>query len=106
MGGFNFFGNPSDVWVSKYGANWVQISSSPWNNDPSQGCVENSPDVTCDNIRYDFDTLTVKGGKGGMKPSVFTFGGDREVFAIPPAFPPADNWKRIENDVWRFSPLE
>jgi hypothetical protein len=106
MGGFNFNGNPSDVWVSKDGAEWRQVSDSPWNNEPSGSCVPNPPSVTCDNVRYDFDVLTVTGGKGGMKSSILTFGGDREVFALPPALPPADNWKRIENDVWRFGPAE
>ncbi|MFC1701886.1 hypothetical protein ACFL1J_03975 [Pseudomonadota bacterium] len=43
--------------------------------------------------------MTVKGGKGGMKPSIFTFGGDREVF-----YPIPFNYFRVENDVWRFSP--
>lgn len=106
MGGFNFFGNPSDVWVSRDGANWEPVSDSPWNNDPAFDCEPDPPAVTCDNIRYDFDVLTVTGGKGGLKPSIFTFGGDREVFAIPPSLPPADNWMRIENDVWRFSPAD
>jgi hypothetical protein len=82
------------------------VSDSPWNNDPSFDCEPDPPAVTCDNIRYDFDVLTVTGGQGGLKPSIFTFGGDREVFAIPPALPPADNWMRIENDVWRFSPAD
>jgi hypothetical protein len=103
MGGFGFTGNPSDVWVSENGDVWEQVSDSPWNNDPSPDCVEDSPAVTCDNIRYDFDILTVEGGEDGMTQYILTFGGDREQFAIPPDAPPADNWKRIENDVWRFS---
>lgn len=103
MGGFNLFDNPSDIWASKDGVDWDKVSDSPWNNDPSPGCVQDSPVVTCDNIRYDFDILTVKDKKDGTKSSIITFGGDREVFAIPPNSPPSDNWKRIENDVWRFS---
>lgn len=108
FGGYDPAGNPSDIWVSKDGAGWTQVSDSPWNNNPQDGCAENPPEETCDNIRYDFDTLTVTGGKGGMKPSIFTFGGDRELFPVPTLgiFPPPDNWKRVENDVWRYSPPE
>jgi hypothetical protein len=38
------------------------------------------------------------GGPGGMRPSIFTFGGDREAsFAAPdPAL--------VDDQVWRFSP--
>jgi len=107
FGGYDPLGNPSDIWVSKDGAEWQPVSESPWNNDPDPGCTEDPPDVTCDNIRYDFDVLTVKGGKSGMKPSIFTFGGDRELFPVPPKFQvPDDNWKRVENDVWRYSPKD
>ena len=105
FGGYDPAGNPSDIWVSKDGADWELVSESPWNNQPGETCIEQSPDVTCDNIRYDFDTLTVVGGQGGLKPSIYTFGGDRELFPVPPFFVvPADNWKRIENDVWRYGP--
>ena len=38
-------------------------------------------------------------GEGGMKPSIFTFGGDREIFVPIPG-----NEFRIDNDVWRYSP--
>ena len=105
MGGFGSPVNPSDIWVSKDGADWTQVSSTPWNNDPDWDaitdpfCSTTPPELVCDNIRYDFDMLTVKGGKGGMKPSIFTFGGDREVF-----YPIPFNYFRVENDVWRFSP--
>jgi len=113
MGGFgalnpfppDFDTNPSDIWVSKDGAVWEQVSSSPWNNDPSHAdCVLAQPPqlpIFCDNVRYDFDMLTVKGGTGGMKPSIFTFGGDREIFVPIPG-----NEFRVENDVWRYSPEE
>lgn len=107
MGGFGTPSNPSDIWVSKDGADWTQVSSSPWNNDPDWNafidplCEFTPPGLICDNIRYDFDMLTVKGGKGGMKPSIFTFGGDREVF-----YPIPFNYFRVENDVWRYSPQE
>lgn len=90
MGGFGFPDNPMDIWVSKDGADWEQVSSSPWDA------------VSPDDIRYDFDMLTVSGGKGGMKPSIFTFGGDRETFF----FPPEVNFFRVENDVWRYGPAD
>lgn len=111
MGGFaaldpfppNFDTNPSDIWVSKDGADWVQVSDSPWNNDPYYtDCIFAIPPqlpIACDDVRYDFDILTVSGGKGGMKPSIFTFGGDREIFVPIPG-----NEFRVENDVWRYSP--
>lgn len=90
MGGFGIPVNPTDIWVSKDGASWTQVSDSPWN--------AGSPD----DIRYDFDMLTVKGGMGGQKPSIFTFGGDRETFF----FPPEVNFFRVENDVWSYSPID
>ena len=90
MGGFGIPVNPTDIWVSKDGASWKQVSDSPWN--------ANSPD----DIRYDFDMLTVKGGMGGQKPSIFTFGGDRETFFLPPEV----NFFRVENDVWSYSPAD
>lgn len=107
MGGFGTPSNPSDIWVSKDGAEWTLVSETPWNNDPDWNaffdpfCEFTPPGLICDNIRYDFDMLTVKGGAGGMKPSIFTFGGDREVF-----FPIPFNYFRVENDVWRYSPQE
>jgi len=90
MGGFGIPFNPMDIWVSKNGANWRQVSESPWNA------------TTPDDIRYDFDMLTVKGGMGGLKPSIFTFGGDRETFILLPEV----NFFRVENDVWRYGPME
>ena len=103
MGGFGTPTNPSDIWVSENGADWDLVSSTPWNNDPGSSLFycNPPPGLICDNIRYDFDMLTVSGGKGGMKPSIFTFGGDREVF-----IPIPDNFLRIENDVWRYSPRD
>ena len=90
MGGFGIPFNPMDIWVSKDGASWKQVSDSPWN--------ATSPD----DIRYDFDMLTVKGGMGGQKPSILTFGGDRETFILPPEV----NFFRVENDVWSYSPVD
>jgi hypothetical protein len=80
--------NPRDLWVSSDGANWRLISESPWNA------------TTSEEIKYDFKALAVTGGKGGMPPSIFTFGGDRETFN----FADAGNYLRVDNDVWRFSP--
>src|SRR5210317_215115 len=112
MGGFGTPFNPSDIWVSKDGADWTKVSDTPWNNNPISNVFACpppppplAPDLICDNVRYDFDMLTVSGGKGGMKPSIFTFGGDREVyFPIPEFLPP--NFLRVENEVWRYSPQE
>ncbi len=78
--------HPSDVWVSRDGQNWEQVSDAPWN-------ASSSADV-----KYDFDSLVVKGGPGGMRPSIFTFGGDREASFIAP------DPMLVDNDVWRFSP--
>jgi len=56
------------------------------------------PWVAC--ISYDFKALAVTGGRGGLLPSIFTFGGDRETFN----FADPSNYLRVDNDVWRFSP--
>ena len=80
--------NPMDVWVSKDGAKWKMVSDSPWNA------------ATPEEIKYDFDALMVSGGKGGQRPSIFTFGGDRETFD----FTDPTNYLNVDNDVWRFSP--
>jgi hypothetical protein len=80
--------NPSDVWVSKDGASWQLASDSPWNASSS------------DDIKYDFDVLVVQGGAGGNRPSIYTFGGDRETFN----FTDPVNYLRVDNDVWRFAP--
>ena len=79
--------NPMDIWISKNGADWTQISESPWN-------AENPEE-----IKYDFDALVSSGGIFGQKPAIFTFGGDRETFD----FTDQSNWLNVDNDVWRFS---
>jgi hypothetical protein len=92
FGGFGFPldpfvpAHPRDVWTSRDGAHWLQVSDAPWNADGPE------------DVKYDFDSLVVRGGSGGLRPSIFTFGGDREAsFAAPdPAL--------VDNDVWRFSP--
>lgn len=78
--------HPSDVWVSRDGVNWEQVSDAPWN-------ATSSADV-----KYDFDSLVVAGGRGGLRPSIFTFGGDREASFVAP------DPMLVDNDVWRFSP--
>ena len=88
FGGFGLLGNPQDVWVSKNGADWRQVSDSPWNSG------------SADDIKYDFDVLVVRGGKRGQRPSIFAFGGDRETFD----FTDPTNFLRVDNDVWRFAP--
>ena len=80
--------NPMDVWVSKDGARWTKASDSPWNA------------ATPEEIKYDFDALMVSGGKAGQRPSIFTFGGDRETFD----FTDLTNYLNVDNEVWRFSP--
>jgi len=80
--------NPMDVWVSRDGASWDLVSDAPWNA------------ISPDDIKYDFDVLVVQGGPGGLRPSIFTFGGDRETFDF---FDPT-NYLRVDNDVWRFAP--
>ena len=80
--------NPMDVWVSKDGTDWLQVSDSPWNA------------AMPEEIKYDFDALMVSGGKGGQRPSIFTFGSDRETFD----FTDPTNYLNVDNDVWAFSP--
>lgn len=112
MGGYDSPANPSDIWVSSDGAEWTQVSDTPWNNDPDQpiyfppgyaGC-SNSPPLRCDNVRYDFDMLTVGGSRTGRRSghgqSILTFGGDRERFELDPV----TNFFRVDNDVWRWAP--
>lgn len=79
------FANPMDVWISADGADWKQISYTPWN--------ASSPE----DIKYDFDALVLEDVEGD-KDWIFTFGGDRETFNF---FDPL-NYLRIDNDVWRF----
>ncbi len=79
--------NPMDVWISKRGKNWKQVSDSPWDaTDPSQ-------------VKYDFDVLVAPGSKG-CGPSIYTFGGSRETFN----FADPTNHLKLDNDVWRYTP--
>ncbi|MGI9598922.1 MAG: hypothetical protein ACR2QK_22350 [Acidimicrobiales bacterium] len=84
FGGFGIVGNPDDVWFSGDGVEWTELDGPPWN----------AP--TSDEIRYDFDSLSVDGPDG---PMILTFGGDRETFD----FEDPENYLRIEDDVWSFA---
>lgn len=83
--------NPLDIWTSRDGASWTQLQAPAapvWNaTGPADG-------------RYDFDALVVTGGRFGGRPSILTFGGDRERFGLPDAV----NATLLENDVWRLAP--
>ena len=90
FGGYGEPENPTDIWASKDGAAWTKLdppASPPWN-------------ANANGAKYDFDALSVEGGPGGMRPSIMTFGGDRERFELPPQ----ENAMRLDNDVWRMSP--
>ena len=99
FGGFGLEENPVDMWSSRDGSKWKQLSPPPWDA------------VGSEEIKYDFDLLVAK--RGTDKPrrkgcagkdapkrcAIFTFGGDRERFDLPPQV----NFGRIDNDVWRFT---
>ncbi len=85
------FANPTDMWTSRDGKTWTELkapAAPPWNG--------KSPA----DMRYDFDALVFSGGRAGLRPSIMTFGGDRERFGLPDEA----NAFLIENDVWQFSP--
>jgi hypothetical protein len=82
-----------DIWASKDGAIWTELmppASPPWN--------AGSPD----GIKYDFDAVVISGGRRGLRPSIMTFGGDRERFGLPSEV----NAFLIDNDVWRLAPVK
>jgi len=83
--------NPTDMWTSRDGKTWTELqvpAAPPWNGSSSE------------DMRYDFDALVFSGGRAGLRPSIMTFGGDRERFGLPTDV----NAFLIENDVWQFSP--
>ncbi|HSQ70666.1 MAG TPA: hypothetical protein VLM41_11330 [Steroidobacteraceae bacterium] len=83
--------NPTDVWTSRDGVTWTELpppAAPPWNG--------GSPA----DMRYDFDALVLSGGRAGLRPSIMTFGGDRERFGLPDEV----NRFLLENDVWLMSP--
>jgi len=88
FGGYGEPANPSDVWASRDGATWTPVGDAPWDA------------VSPDDVKYDFDVLSVAGLSGGGRPAILTFGGDRERFELPPPV----NATRVDADVWRFAP--
>lgn len=78
--------NPMDVWISRNGEVWEEISGAPWN--------AGSPA----DIKYDFDALVARGGPGSRGNAIYTFGGDRETFDFTDPF----NYLNVDNDVWKF----
>jgi hypothetical protein len=85
--------NPTDIWASKDGATWTELmppASPPWNAGSPGG------------IKYDFDALVISGERRGLRPSIMTFGGDRERFGLPSEV----NAFLIDNDVWRLAPVK
>jgi hypothetical protein len=88
FGGYGEPQNPADVWVSIGGARWWRLGAPfapPWRA------------ATPDDVKYDFDALVVEGVPGCPLPTIFTFGGDRERFELPPPV----NATRVDSDVWR-----
>ena len=80
--------NPMDVWTSRDGASWTQVSGTPWNA------------MAPADIKYDFAALVAPTGLGPIGQSIFTFGGDRETFNF---FNPT-NFMQVDNDVWQYTP--
>ncbi len=82
--------NPMDIWASYNGKNWKELkgkASPPWNAaEPGD-------------IKYDFAAFPVYFRNGKFRPSIYTFGGDRETFN--PFDPEAID--KVDSDVWRFS---
>jgi len=85
FGGFGLLRNPTDQWSSRDGKRWTRLPGAPWN--------VTAPAA----VKYDFDAIAVAGRTG---PRILTFGGDRETFD----FTDPENYKRVDNDVWRFAP--
>jgi hypothetical protein len=79
-------GHPTDQWASRDGAKWTRLAGSPWN---AAGPAD---------IKYDFDSLVVRSGLFGLRQSILTFGGDREISFVNPD-PGA-----VDSDVWRATP--
>ncbi len=83
--------NPTDIWASRDGRQWTELmppASPPWNG--------GSPA----DMKYDFHALVVAGNRAGQRPSIMTFGGDRERFGLPDDV----NAFLLDNDVWLLSP--
>ncbi|MEW6999479.1 hypothetical protein AADZ86_17460 [Colwelliaceae bacterium BS250] len=111
FGGFGIPFNPTKVWVSNYGKQWQPLDAGAWGALYS----EFDPSAGSEAIKYDFDIVEVRNKKTGEQ-SIYTFGGDREVFFLPPGIPGLPepgtpeyqeylalfNFGRVENDVWKF----
>ena len=116
FGGFNPVANPTDVQISRNGADWRAL-------DPSGSAAPPWLAASPEDIKFDFDiVVTRRRGRG----AILSFGGDRETFDFPPgppgppgppeppgppAFPqtapseaPPSDDLRVDNDVWRFAP--
>jgi hypothetical protein len=108
FGGFNLAGNPMDVQISQDGRHWRELdpqgpAAPPW--------LADFPE----DIKYDFDII-VSRGQHPKHHGIYTFGGDRESFDLPPGGPtgppegPPSGFDaeapdlRVDNDVWRFAP--
>jgi len=83
FGGFGLSANPMDMWSSPDGASWTDLQQVPWNA------------LAPEEIKYDFDVVT----SGDGPDAIYTFGGDRERFDLPPEV----NVELVDNDVWRWS---
>ncbi|MGB5759800.1 MAG: hypothetical protein WBM50_22995 [Acidimicrobiales bacterium] len=79
--------NPMDVWTSRDGAAWTQVSDSPWNA------------TSAAEIKYDYDTVVAPAGPGVRGRAIYTFGGDRETFDF---FDPLQ-WLNVDDEVWRYA---
>ena len=62
---------------------WTDLQQVPWNA------------LAPEDIKYDFDVVTFGDGPD----AIYTFGGDRERFDLPPEV----NVGLVDNDVWRWS---
>ena len=86
FGGFGLEVNPNDMWASPDGAEWTELPGSPWNaTDPIA-------------VKYDFDAVALGDEQAGFR--ILTVGGDRETFD----FTDPENFRRVDNDVWVFTP--
>jgi hypothetical protein len=104
----------NDVWRSKDGANWELVTDSAgWSPRPGHQCVVILNQIVCfmppaappwnggspADMKYDFYALALSGNRAGQKPSIMTFGGDRERFGLPDDV----NAFLLDNDVWIMS---
>ena len=76
-------------------------SGSTISTSKAGGSVVSSAATGPADIKYDFAAFSVYFVDGRFKPSIFTFGGDRETFDPDPA---SMQFLNIDNDTWRFSP--